>query len=316
MKYKLIFCLTILILNFYQVFPQGTGINISGAPADNSAILDISSTDKGLLIPRMTTAQRDAINGGSIAAGSVIFNTTTNCFNLYDGSHWIELCSLPTAWSCGMPITDPRDGKIYNTVQIGTQCWLQENLNYGTYTPVHGGAQLAGEKYCTDISGNANDPSCTYGGLYEWAIIMNGASSSNAEPSGVQGICMPGWHLPSHNEWTTLERAVCTNSCAFQFPYDITTFGWRGTDESNKLKINSSLWLVNTGTNTSGFSAYPTGLSSSGAFYNGKTGAYFWSCTSYDANNAWHRLIDSSNGGIQRTIVNKTTGYPVRCVKD
>jgi hypothetical protein len=87
-------------------------------------------------------------------------------------------------------ITDPRDGQIYPTVEIGDQCWLQKNMNYAT-----------GNSWCYDN----NTANCaTYGRLYDWETVMNGTSSSNAVPSGVQGICPPGWHVPSDAEWTIL----------------------------------------------------------------------------------------------------------------
>ena len=85
---------------------QGIGINETGADPHSAAMLDVLSTNKGFLPPRMTTAQRDAI--ASPAVGLVIYNTTTNCLNFYIGSGWNEICgtaSLPlgiiSALNCG-----------------------------------------------------------------------------------------------------------------------------------------------------------------------------------------------------------------------
>ena len=77
----------------------------------------------------------------------------------------------------GMPtITDSRDGQIYPTVQIGSQCWLQKNMNYST-----------GSSRCYDnYASNCN----TYGRLYDWQTVL--------------GACPSGWHLPSDAQWTTL----------------------------------------------------------------------------------------------------------------
>ena len=74
----------------YQVHAQGVGINGTGADADTSAMLDISSTTKGVLISRMTTAQRNAII--QPAQGLQIYNTTTDCINIYSGSYWRQIC--------------------------------------------------------------------------------------------------------------------------------------------------------------------------------------------------------------------------------
>src|SRR4051812_46090374 len=73
---------------------QGVGINASGTPADNSAMLDISATDKGLLIPRLTAAQRTAISNP--AEGLMIFNTTTKCLEMFVNNLWYTV-SCPTS---------------------------------------------------------------------------------------------------------------------------------------------------------------------------------------------------------------------------
>lgn len=69
---------------------QGVAVNNSGTPADPSAIFDASSSSQGMLLPRMTDAERDAI--ANPAEGLIIFNTTTKCFNYYKSNMWWELC--------------------------------------------------------------------------------------------------------------------------------------------------------------------------------------------------------------------------------
>ncbi len=92
---------------------------------------------------------------------------------------------------CGATLVDTRDGQKYATVCIGDQIWMAQNLNY--YAP--------GSSDCiNDSSVNCN----IYGKLYDWPTLMQGASSSTASPSGVQGVCPNGWHVPSLNEFDTL----------------------------------------------------------------------------------------------------------------
>ncbi|MCX7861620.1 MAG: fibronectin type III domain-containing protein, partial [Bacteroidales bacterium] len=94
----------LLCLMFLSVLLRGQiSINTTGANPDNSSMLDIQATDKGLLIPRLTTAQRNAISNP--ANSLLIFNTTTRCFEWYDAqtSQWIQMScgcvnpSIPTA---------------------------------------------------------------------------------------------------------------------------------------------------------------------------------------------------------------------------
>jgi uncharacterized protein (TIGR02145 family) len=114
------------------------------------------------------------------------------------------LSLLPEAFSqftCGSLLTDTRDGKQYQTVQIGTQCWMAENLNYGSYTaitvpsdyPTNNGTV---EKQCYN---NDTSMCSTYGALYQWNEMMD---YSNVE--GSQGICPDGWHVPTDAEYSLL----------------------------------------------------------------------------------------------------------------
>lgn len=79
---------TIIIFTLLStiIYGQNIGINTSGNPADASAILDVQSTVSGMLLPRLTTIERDAI--ASPATSLLIFNTTTIRFEHYDGTAW------------------------------------------------------------------------------------------------------------------------------------------------------------------------------------------------------------------------------------
>src|ERR1035437_6990878 len=88
------------------------------------------------------------------------------------GGHQTSGCSGQTT------MTDARDGTVYNIVQIGTQCWMAQNLNYGTYTAIATGQGTPGTKYCY----GDNTANCTtYGGLYEWTNMMNGSVACNGD---------------------------------------------------------------------------------------------------------------------------------------
>ena len=310
-------------INFIFSQSSGLGINTSGAAADKSAILDVSATDRGLLIPRMTTANRPA----NAIESLLIYNTTTQCFEAYNEatSQWEQIACLG---GCGVPFTDVRDGKSYSTVQIGTQCWMGENLNYGTYVLLSSGGQAGTgtQKYCQN-AGGSNDATCPYGGLYEWDEMMGGFQSCNGtgavQPgcaTPAQGICPAGWHIPSHYEWTLLELSLCTSaSCATDFPYDITTTLVRGTNEGGMLKqAGFTNWLSpNEGaTNSSGFTALPGGNSWSSSFQAAGYYTIWWSATEYDSMYAWCEGLDRLSAGMIRNVLDKPFGFSVRCLKD
>lgn len=102
---RAIFTVISLLCIFLYGTAQNVGINASGTIPDASATLDLNSTTGGLLIPRMTSAQRDAINGGTVANALMIYNVTTQCFEVYytNSSAWVSMfclgCQIPTSFS-------------------------------------------------------------------------------------------------------------------------------------------------------------------------------------------------------------------------
>jgi len=216
------------------------------------------------------------------------------------------------------------DGNVYSTVIIGEQIWMAENLkstHYADGTALVDGSN-AGDItfdystkyffwYNNDFGANAD----TYGALYTWAAAMNGAASSTENPSGVQGVCPEGWHLPSDSEWIDLEMYL---GMSYE---EAITIGSRGTDEGGKLKeTGTTHWnSPNTGaTNESGFTALPSGVRWMGdSFSSLGTIAYFWTTYQYEANYAIFRALESNSSKIERSnVYKKSQGLSVRCVKD
>jgi uncharacterized protein (TIGR02145 family) len=208
-----------------------------------------------------------------------------------------------------LPITDTRDGKVYNTVLIGTQCWMKENLNVGLR--INGSVNQTDnstiEKYCY----NNDEAKCNiYGGLYQWAETvqyLNGASNTgswNPVPTGnVSGLCPTGWHLPSNSEWTTL-----------------TTYLGGTTAAGGKMKeTGTSHWSSpNTGaTNESGFTGLPGGYLVLGTgFYSLTQYNYFWSASEYTVTAAGILYLGYSTTQAIIANMNKPYGYSVRCLRD
>lgn len=129
-------------------------------------------------------------------------------------------------FACGDNFKDCRDELVYQSVLINNQCWMSENLKYlpAVYGPTQGSDTEA--RYYINMY-NGNDVTAAkafnhggfniygrYGVLYNWTAAMNGASDSDAVPSGVQGACPHGWHLPSDQETKNLEIFIgmCTGT--------------------------------------------------------------------------------------------------------
>ncbi len=147
---------------------------------------------------------------------------------------------------------------------------------------------------CTDTD-NRN-----YGVLYNWAAAMNGAASSNANPSGVKGVCPAGWHLPSDAEWTELENTAGGSTVA-------------GT----KLKSKSDWNTDDKRTDEFGFNALPAGHRFYGAtFFGIGSNASFWTATKKDAVYGFSRSIDYNYEDIEHAESIEDSGFSIRCVKD
>lgn len=211
-----------------------------------------------------------------------------------------------------LTVTD-YDGNTYNTVQIGNQCWMKENIaatHYSDGTALVDGTE-AGDisrdyttKYYFAYANNESNVD-TYGRLYTWAAIMNGAASSETNPSGVQGICPSGWHVPSDAEWTELTDYL----------------GGEGVAGGKMKEVGTTHWeSPNIGaTNESGFTALPGGYRiSNGTFWGLGHNAPFWSATEYGSSfvSAWYRNLNDHSSGVHINGLIKTSGDLVRCTKD
>ncbi len=197
---------------------DGTGMvdvyyDLSGSESIYEISLEVSFDDGNNFAPVDNTCITGDI--GQVQPG-------TDKYLIWDG-----ICSNPEIYSiqakikiiatyspggtCGDPITDI-DGNTYNTVQIGTQCWLAENLKTTHYSDATslvdgtGTGNITGD-YTTKYYFNYDDnPTLveTYGRLYTWAAVMNN-TSSNTDSIGPQGVCPTGWHIPSDIEMKELE---------------------------------------------------------------------------------------------------------------
>ena len=213
-----------------------------------------------------------------------IFYTCTN----------VALCSAnktktinvqPTApFTCGNNLTDIRDAKTYPTVQIGTQCWMAANLNYGNQispSQVQFDNCVA-EKYCY----NDNPLNCTNnGGLYQWDEMMK----YDDTPAG-QGLCPPGWHVPTETDWTTLFNFYLGNALAGKPLQDTNITGFKA--------LTSGVFYLNSSWSFNGFATL------------------FWSSTLWNATKGISHGLNVFDYSVSLYPSSRVNAFPVRCTKD
>jgi len=199
------------------------------------------------------------------------------------------------------------DGNIYQTIQIGNQEWMAENLKVTRYrngetisTATNNSVWegLTTGAYCSYDNDDSNVS--TYGRLYNWYAVDDS-----------RGLAPAGWHVPSDEEWQELEMYLGMSQD------EAGAYAYRGTDESSKLKSTGG-WLYDwmNGTNESGFSAIPGGHRVSAGFFEEiSISAYFWSSTEYNSFYALYRSL-TTNDPIFRELTIKYFGFSIRCIRD
>ncbi len=234
--------------------------------------------------------------------------------------------------SCpGAPTLTDVDSNIYNTVQFGEQCWMRENLRttrYADGTPIEHGSNASPNTpyWYYPMDDAANKPN--YGLLYNWPAVVRGVTGSAANPSGLQGICPDGWHVPSDAEWTQLTDYVSSHSeyvCGGNYiniaKAMIATVGWDLSTLTNPCLAGNSSPVTN---NTTGFGALPSGYGGNDItdeFIYGGLGylASFWTATiaeaSYDP--VYYFLIHFNAADIHRGYdYEYYSAKSVRCIRD
>lgn len=210
---------------------------------------------------------------------------------------------------CDDSLTDARDGKKYATVLIGNQCWMAQDLNVGTR--IDGDADQTDnsqiEKYCYD---NLESNCSLWGGLYQWPELMQYSTSP-----GIQGLCPAGWHIPTDDEFKTLEGNLDTHYGPDDPAWDGT--GWRGADAGQRLRAATGWTGSFAGTDNHRFHAVPGGYMVDYNVFNDGGGCLQYQSSSSDSYGT--PVIRHINGDfiqVMRNMNDPSDGCSVRCVKD
>ena len=216
----------------------------------------------------------------------------------------------------GATVTDI-DGNVYKTVKLGNQVWMRENLRttkYANGTTIPLGTETSYDVAYRYYPNNNSANVSTYGYLYNWAAVMKGASGSDSNPSGVQGVCPDGWHVPSDAEWAELKNYVSSQSqyvCGGDKDNIAKALaseeGWSSSTD------NCDVGYIPDANNATGFSARPAGYYF-GRYYFGNN-AVFWSAAQSYNNKAFTRSL-YNNAYVFRSDIPKIIGCSVRCVRN
>jgi len=203
------------------------------------------------------------------------------------------------SFKCGLENLFDIDGNKYKTILIGSQCWMQENLNVSKYnngtvipevlsSSSWFSLKSGGMVYYNNLSGE----NFVNSRLYNWYSIDN-----------KRGICPKGWDVPTNSDWDLLISSLGGDLHA-----------------GGKMKCKgTAYWMSpNLGaTNESNFNGLPGGNRNEfGDFNNLGVSAFWWSANDYDFNNAWFYNINFNFGNIKKINYNKNFGYSVRCIKN
>ena len=240
-----------------------------------------------------------------------------------NASQTIEL-SFPNTHPChSNPTVTDIEGNVYNTVQIGDQCWMRESLRttmFADSAPIPMGFLYSepGPHYYNDSTSYI--PLEERGYLYDWAAAMHEASPSNAVPSGVQGICPDGWHLPSDTEWMILldhVRGQPEYNCAgnpLATSKALSSPSWWNSFTMECCPGNQNLYP----NNATGFRAVPTGTYWTYGYEDTGISASFWTSTDFveiDGIVCYYG-IDHDTHEMLRGLCDTDHRFSVRCLKD
>jgi uncharacterized protein (TIGR02145 family) len=256
-------------------------------------IITITSSNSFTLkggLPPGGTYSGTGVNAGQFnpaAAGAGTHAISYSYSNIYGCARSASLNTTvvnPAPFVCGSPLTDVRDNQQYPTIKLGVQCWMAANLNFGAQI-LSSSMQRDNcvvEKYCF----SDNSVNCTsLGSLYQWDEMMRFETSES-----IQGLCPPGWHIPSENEWHALFGLYISSGFA-----------------GSPLKYSGY----------SGFNAFLNGIRFDNMNWDFDSFATFlWSSTLHGPDKAWAHAMNSFNPSVSYYPANRSNAFYVRCVKN
>lgn len=220
-----------------------------------------------------------SLNGGSINNITLTVDESTNPINITIGD------TTSTGTLSGVLI-DSRDLQEYATIQIGSQVWMAENLNF---LP----SSLSGASTGSETFPFYYQPDPTKGILYNWPAAMD-----NSTIEGAQGVCPSGWHVPTNADWNELANFIQLDNPLLNIGTALkSAVGWNGTDDY-------------------GFAALPGGLRfPEGGFGDTSTRGFWWTSSADGFAFANYRMLEN-NVDLNPGSMSKSAGMSVRCIQN
>lgn len=329
-------CLRDYILPPTVTIGEVTNIGLDSAVVIGNVTADggDSVSERGIcwsMSPNPTTDDEALIAGGGEGSFTSILTNLSEGTTYYvrayainnAGTGYSEQVSFTTnmpAFECGSSTVCDYDGNVYHTMRIGLQCWTKENMRAehfsdGTSIP-HRNTQVSGNGIARYSPNNSAANVAAYGYLYTRRAALNNVDNSTAKPSGVQGVCPVGWHVPSMAEWNTLFSYVgsqiayqCDNNSANIAVALASTTGW------NSSTKNCAVGTSPSNNNATGFSAMPAG-NGYGYYLEFGQNAYFWTTNKHSFYEGTRIQINYDTSKVTSDNVTDMMPYSVRCVHD
>jgi uncharacterized protein (TIGR02145 family) len=286
-----------LSLFTFHSYAQNIGISATGATPDNSALLDLSSADRGFLITRVDTA-----NIAAPAFGLMTLAPIDSCLYMYSGTSWMSLGGVGISCSSNPGPAFPCGGTAIPVVDVTSttgEIWMDRNL---------GASQVATSS--ADIA--------AYGDLYQWGRCSDGhekrtsgtttiQSNSDTPGHGDHIISIPDWrNPPNDNLWQGVTGINNPCPTGYRIPteaeLEAERLTWSSNDAAGAFASVLKLTAAGTRTNTTG------GFGAVGTF------GYYWSSTIDNATSKG--LIFNSGFSAVLASGSRAYGYSVRCIKD
>lgn len=275
--------------------------NNAATQNDNSCLYLNATCDDG-----NANTINDVINGSCACVGIQTIGSGMGA-QLLPGNSTCATQEISVS-GCGGQNSLTYDGRVYDLVEIGGQCWFADNLatdQYRNGDPIPTSLsssvwQSTNQGACATYNDDPINES-TYGKLYNWYATVDS-----------RGLCPTGWHVPSDCEWMYLEASLGMT------PDQQEATDWRGTNQGGAMKTTTEWSSPNAGaTNSSGFTGYPGGYKYPNGSYAFMAGnGDWWVSSEFDSTNGWYRRLHWLVPTILRYNISKQTGNSVRCIKN